>query len=46
MPLSFSLSVTWPDTERPNAVITLVYAGVSPLAIAALTLAIGQLISG
>ena len=31
MPLSFFLSVTWPDTERPNAVITLVYAGSRPL---------------
>jgi heme/copper-type cytochrome/quinol oxidase subunit 4 len=31
MPLIFFLSVTWPDTERPSAVITLVYAGSRPL---------------
>ena len=46
MPLRFFLSVTRPDTEQSNAVITLVYAGGLALAIAALTLGIGLLISG
>jgi hypothetical protein len=46
MPLGFFLSVTRPDAERPNAVITLVYAGGLALAIGALTLGIGLLISG
>jgi hypothetical protein len=31
MPLGFFLSVTRPDAQRPNGVIMLVYAGVSPL---------------
>ena len=30
MPLGFFLSVTRPDAERPNGVIALVYAVVSP----------------
>ena len=46
MPLGFFLSVTQPDAERPNAVITLVYAAGLALAIGALTLGIGLLISG
>jgi hypothetical protein len=46
MPLSFFLSVTRPDAQRPNAVIALVYAGGLALAIGALTLGIGLLISG
>jgi hypothetical protein len=46
MPLGFFLSVTRPDAERPNAAITLVYAGSLALAAGALTLGIGLLISG
>jgi heme/copper-type cytochrome/quinol oxidase subunit 4 len=46
MPLGFFLSVTRPDAERPNAVITLVYAGGLALAVGALTLGVGLLISG
>jgi hypothetical protein len=46
MPLGFFLSVTRPDAERPNAVITLVYAGGLALAVGALTLGIGLLASG
>ena len=46
MPLGFFLSVTRADAERPNAVITLVYAGGLALAVGALTLGIGLLISG
>jgi len=41
MPLGFFLSVTRPDAERPNGVITLVYAGGFALAIGALTLGVG-----
>jgi hypothetical protein len=46
MPLGFFLSVTRPDTERPNGVITLVYAGGLALAIGALTLGVGLLTAG
>src|SRR5688572_22928927 len=46
MPLGFFLSVTRPDAERPNGVITLVYAGGLALAVGALTLGIGLLTSG
>jgi hypothetical protein len=46
MPLCFFLSVTRPDAERPNGVITLVYAGGLALAIGALTLGVGLLTAG
>ena len=46
MPLGFFLSVTRPDTERPNGVIALVYAGGLALAVGALTLGVGLLASG
>jgi hypothetical protein len=46
MPLGFFLSVTRPDAQRPNAVITLVYLGGLTLAVGALTLGIGLLTSG
>jgi hypothetical protein len=46
MPLGFFLSVTRPDAERPNGVITLVYAGGLALAIGALTLGVGLLTAG
>lgn len=43
MPLGFFLSVTRPDAQRPNAVITLVYLGGLSLAVGAVTLGIGLL---
>jgi heme/copper-type cytochrome/quinol oxidase subunit 4 len=46
MPLGFFLSVTRPDAERPNGVITLVYAGGLALAIGAVTLGVGLLTAG
>src|ERR671912_2191337 len=46
MPLGFFLSVTRPDAERPNGVITLVYAGGLALALGALTLGVGLLTTG
>ncbi len=46
MPLGFFLSVTRPDAERPNGVITLVYAGGLALAIGAVTLGVGLLTTG
>ena len=46
MPLGFFLSVTRPDAERPNGVITLVYAAGLALAIGALTLGVGLLTAG
>jgi hypothetical protein len=46
MPLGFFLSVTRPDAQRPNAVITLVYLGGLSLAIGAVTLGIGLLATG
>jgi len=46
MPLGFFLSVTRPEAQRPNAVITLVYLGGLSLAIGAVTLGIGLLATG
>jgi hypothetical protein len=46
MPLGFFLSVTRPDAQRPNGVIMLVYAGGLALAVGALTLGVGLLLSG
>jgi hypothetical protein len=46
MPLGFFLSVTRPDAERPNGVITLVYAGGLALALGAVTLGVGLLTTG
>ena len=46
MPLGFFLSVTRPDAQRPNAVITLVYLGGLSLAVGAVTLGIGLLAAG
>jgi hypothetical protein len=46
MPLGFFLSVTRPDAQRPNAVITLVYLGGLSLAAGAVTLGIGLLATG
>jgi hypothetical protein len=46
MPLGFFLSVTRPDAQRPNAVITLVYLGGLSLAVGAVTLGIGLLATG
>jgi heme/copper-type cytochrome/quinol oxidase subunit 4 len=46
MPLGFFLSVTRPDAQRPNGVIALVYVGGLALAVGALTLGIGLLVSG
>jgi hypothetical protein len=46
MPLGFFLSVTRPDAERPNGVITLVYAGGLALALGVLTLGVGLLTTG
>jgi hypothetical protein len=45
MPLGFFLSVTRPDAQRPNGVIMLVYAGGLALAVGALTLGVGLLVS-
>jgi hypothetical protein len=46
MPLGFFLSVTRPEAQRPNAVITLVYLGGLSLAVGAVTLGIGLLAAG
>jgi hypothetical protein len=46
MPLGFFLSVTSPDAQRPNGIITLVYLGGLSLAVGALTLGIGLLLTG
>jgi hypothetical protein len=46
MPLGFFLSVTRPDAQRPNAVISLVYLGGLSLAVGAVTLGIGLLAVG
>ena len=46
MPLGFFLSVTRPDTQRPNGLITLVYLGGVSLAVGAVTLGIGLLAAG
>ena len=46
MPLGFFLSVTRPDAQRPNGLITLVYLGGVSLAIGAVTLGIGLLAAG
>jgi hypothetical protein len=46
MPLGFFLSVTSPDAQRPNGVITLVYLGGLSLAVGALTLGVGLLVTG
>ena len=46
MPLGFFLSVTRPEAQRPNAVITLVYLGGLSLAVGAVTLGIGLLATG
>ena len=46
MPLGFFLSVTRPDAERPNGLITLVYLGGLSLALGAVTLGIGLLAAG
>lgn len=43
MPLGFFLSVASPRSERPNALIGLVYAGGVSLAIAVVTLGVGLL---
>jgi hypothetical protein len=46
MPLGFFLSVTRPDAQRPNAVISLVYLGGLSLAVGAVTLGVGLLAAG
>ena len=46
MPLGFFLSVTSPDAQRPNGVIALVYLGGLSLAVGALTLGLGLLVTG
>lgn len=46
MPLGFFLSVTSPDAQRPNGVIALVYLGGLSLAVGALTLGVGLLVTG
>ena len=46
MPLGFFLSVTRPDAQRPNAVITLVYLGGLSLTVGAVTLGVGLLAAG
>jgi hypothetical protein len=46
MPLGFFLSVTSPDAQRPNGIIALVYLGGLSLAVGALTLGIGLLVTG
>lgn len=43
MPAGFFLSVASPTAQRPNALITLVYAGALALAFATVTLGIGLL---
>ena len=46
MPLGFFLSVTSPDAQRPNRIIALVYLGGLSLAVGALTLGVGLLVTG
>jgi hypothetical protein len=46
MPLGFFLSVTSPDAQRPNGIIALVYLGGLSLAVGALTLGVGLLVTG
>ena len=46
MPLGFFLSVTSPDAQRPNGIIALVYLGGLSLAVGALTLGLGLLVTG
>ena len=46
MPLGFFLSVTRPDAQRPSGVIVLVYVAGLALAVGALTLGVGLLVSG
>src|SRR5215204_106592 len=46
MPLGFFLSVTRPDAAQPSGVISLVYVAGLSLAVGALTLGIGLLVSG
>ena len=46
MPLGFFLSVTSPDAQRPNGIIAMVYLGGLSLAVGALTLGIGLLVTG
>src|SRR5829696_4250049 len=46
MPLGFFLSVTSPDAQRPNGIIALVYLGGLSLAVGALTLGVGLLLTG
>ena len=46
MPLGFFLSVTSPDAHRPNGIIALVYLGGLSLAVGALTLGVGLLVTG
>ena len=46
MPLGFFLSVTQPDTQRPNGVIALVYVAGLALGVGAVTLGVGLLTSG
>jgi hypothetical protein len=46
MPLGFFLSVTSPEAQRPNGVIALVYLGGLSLAVGALTLGVGLLVTG
>jgi hypothetical protein len=40
MPLGFFLSITSPDAQRPNRLISLVYAGAAMLAVSAIVLGI------
>ena len=46
MPLGFFLSVTRPDAQRPSRVVVLVYVAGLALAVGALTLGVGLLVSG
>ena len=46
MPLGFFLSVTRPDAQRPSGVVVLVYVAGLALAVGALTLGVGLLVSG
>jgi cytochrome bd-type quinol oxidase subunit 2 len=46
MPLGFFLSVTRPDAQQPSGVISLVYIAGLALAVGALTLGVGLLVSG
>jgi hypothetical protein len=46
MPLGFFLSVTSPDAKRPTGIIALVFLGGLSLAVGALTLGVGLLVTG